>query len=244
MNASELKATCVALIALLATGCALAPRPPAPAEAPAPSGFPAAWYRAAAARSEPVLVVDPADGQSVLMHVYRAGSLAALGHDHAVSAPAVRGCVLLSRDRSAARADLYLPLESLAVDAPPARREAGLKGELDEDDIDATREHMRDAVLESARYPYLVVHAVCAAGHPDCARLKARITLHGVTRSIEMPVVLRIHGGRALVSGRFSVLQSEFGMTPYSVLGGALRVQDWIDVDFALHARAIRPPAG
>jgi hypothetical protein len=51
-------------------------------------------------------------------------------------------------------------------------------------------------------------------------------------------------GGRATVTGHFSVLQSEFGMTPYSVLGGALRVQDWIDVDFALHARAIRPPAG
>jgi hypothetical protein len=65
-----------------------------------------------------------------------------------------------------------------------------------------------------------------------------------VTHSIEVPVALRMDGGRATVTGHFSVLQSEFGMTPYSALGGALRVQDRIDVDFALHARAIHPGAG
>jgi hypothetical protein len=39
--------------------------------------------------------------------------------------------------------------------------------------------------------------------------------------------------------GRFSVNQSEWGITPFSILGGALQVRDRVDIRFTIEARAI-----
>lgn len=202
-----------------------------------PPGFPEEFYKAASAKGEPVFAIDSTDSQRLEIRVYREGSLASLGHDHVVSARDVRGYALVPRDRSQARADVYLPVESLLVDAPEAAAEAGIASNLSQEDIDATRRHMLEDVLASAQYPFLLIHGVCRTGTPRCETLDARITLHGVTRALEIPVELESGSNRLVVSGHFSVLHSDFGMTPYSILGGAMRVKNRIDVKFRFEAR-------
>jgi YceI-like domain len=236
VTARRTKAALVCLCALLLTDCApLTPRP-APSALGPPAGFPGDLYLAARARGEPVYVVEPAEPQSVVVQVHRGGTLASLGHEHVLSAPAVRGYILMPRDPTAARTDLYVPLESFAVDDPSARKTSGLAADVPQQDIDATRRNMLQAVLESSRFPLLVIHATCAAALPACTTLDARITLHGVTRPALIPVALEFHGERLIASGRFALLQTDFGITPYSVLGGALRVEDRIDIAFRLEA--------
>jgi hypothetical protein len=56
---------------------------------------------------------------------------------------------------------------------------------------------------------------------------------------VEIPVRLDLGSNRLLVSGHFSVLHSDFGMSPYSILGGALRVKDRIDVKFRFEASRV-----
>ncbi len=43
---------------------------------------------------------------------------------------------------------------------------------------------------------------------------------------------------RLRAQGRFAIRQSWFGVEPFSALGGALRVQDWLTVEFDVVARA------
>jgi hypothetical protein len=234
VTASKTKAALACLCALLLTDCApVTPRPAQSALAP-PAGFPGELYLAARARGEPVYAVDPAEPQSVVVRVHRAGTLASLGHEHVLSAPSVGGYVLMPRDATAARTDLYVSLESFAVDEPSARKTSGLAADVPQQDIDATRRNMLQTVLESSRFPLLLIHATCATARPACTTLDARITLHGVTRPALIPVALEFHGERLIASGRFTLLQTDFGITPYSVLGGALRVEDRIDIAFRL----------
>ena len=204
-----------------------------------PPGFPEEFYKEASANGEPVFAIDSPDSQRLEVRVYREGSLASLGHDHVVSARDVRGYALIPRDRSLARVDVYLPVDSLLVDRPGAGAEAGGSSDLSQEDIDATRRHMLENVLASAQYPFVVIHGVCSTGTPWCKTLDARVTLHGVTRAVEIPVRLDLGSNRLLVSGHFSVLHSDFGMSPYSILGGALRVKDRIDVKFRFEASRI-----
>lgn len=229
----------VCLCALAVTACAPHLERPAHLTPARPPGFPEAYYKAASANGEPVFAIDSPDSQRLEIHVYREGSLASLGHDHVVSARDVHGYALIPRDRSPARVDVYLPVDSLVVDRPGAGAEAGGASDLSQADIDATRRHMLENVLASAQYPFVVIHGVCRTGTPWCTTLDARITLHGVTRALEIPVRPDLGSGRLLVSGHFSVLHSDFGMTPYSILGGALRVKDRIDVKFRFEASRI-----
>ncbi len=228
------------LCALAVTACAPHLERPAHLTPARPPGFPEEFYKAASANGEPVFAIDSPDSQRLEIRVYREGSLASLGHDHVVSARDVHGYALIPRDRSLARVDVYLPVDSLVVDGPGVGAKAGIASDLSPEDIDATRRHMLENVLASAQYPFVVIHGVCRTGTPWCETLDARITLHGVvTRAVEIPVRLDLDSGRLLVSGHFSVLHSDFGMTPYSILGGALRVKDRIDVKFRFEASRI-----
>lgn len=232
-------ATIFCLWALLLAGCAPYPERPGPPLEKRPSGFPDDFYREASARGEPVFAAVPTEAPSVLIRVYREGSLAFLGHDHVVSGWQVHGYAWTPRDRSQARTDVYLSVDSLTVDEPDLRAAAGLTSEISPEDIEATRRRMLGEVLDSARYPFVVIHGVCAADAPPCGVLDARITLRGVTRAMRIPVELRSESDRLVVSGRFSIRHSDFGMTPFSTLGGALRVADGIDVDFRIELRPL-----
>ncbi len=138
-----------------------------------------------------------------------------------VSARDENGYALIPRDRSLVRVDVYLPVDSLVIDRPGIGAEAGVASGLSPEDIDATRRHMLENVLASAQYPFVVIHGVCRTGTPWCKTLDARITLHGVTRAVEIPVRLDLGSNRLLVSGHFSVLHSDFGMVPYKYPRGS-----------------------
>jgi len=230
----------VCLCVLTVIGCAPQPgREVAPVPA-TPANLPEGFYRSASAKGEPVFMIDSSKPQSVLIRVYREGPLSRLGHDHVVAARQVRGYVLVPRDHAQARTDLYLSVGSLLVDDARDRAEAGFTTRITQADIEGTRRHMLDAVLESAQFPFVILSGVCVSDMPLCGTLDTRITLHGVTRTISVPIVVQSDSARLVVSGHLSVLLTDFGMTPYSVLGGALRVSDRVDVDFRLEARPMR----
>ena len=235
-------AAAAASIALIA-GCApsLAPPPTDGVAAPAtaaqaPRDFPGAWYRQALARGERVYEIDPA-ASLVVVEVRRGGALARLGHDHVVASRDVHGFLA----PGARRADLWVPLDTLTVDEPALRAEAAFDTTPTEAMIAGTRENMLGPVLNAAAHPYALL-AITAAGRDEPASaLDAAITLHGATRSLRISATLVERPDGLEASGRFPLLQSDFGIRPFSVLGGALRVDDRVDIRYHLRARILAP---
>ncbi len=240
------QALCLALAAGLVSlgACAPAPRAPAPAECAAPPvDFPENLYLRAAARGEPVYRVAPERSQ-VVIQVFRAGPLANLGHDHVVSSRAVYGYVLRAHDPTAARADLYLDLHALRVDPPELRGRRGLDKELPDVAVAATRRNMLDKVLEVERYPFVRLRIHGARAEPPGLVLRTGLRLHGTMRRRALRV--RLHADAQALSawGGFELSQRDFGITPFSALGGALRVDDRLEIDFDIRAVRVRPRDG
>jgi polyisoprenoid-binding protein YceI len=67
------------------------------------------------------------------------------------------------------------------------------------------------------------------------------LTLHGATRTLEVPIRLEQRPREVAVSGRLALNQTDFGIVPFSILGGAITVQDRVDVRFAITAREVAP---
>jgi polyisoprenoid-binding protein YceI len=222
-------------LCLMITACAGVPYRAGPSLPQQPSDFPAADYRRAATLGQPVYQIDP-QGSIATVYAYRGGSLAHAGHDHAIASRQVQGYVLAADDPRQARADLYVPLGTLAIDEPDLRASAGFEGLLTPEEIDQTRRHMLDEVLDAQRYPFMTVHAAWAADAPPHTVLDAQVTLHGVTRSLDIPVDYKRDGDRLKVEGRLRIRQSDFGITAYSVLGGALTVKDELALSFRIEA--------
>lgn len=211
---------------------ACAPPPPPQGQAAitqAPAGFPESRYREAEALGRKVLRVAP-ERSLVVIEVRRAGALAGLGHDHVVANHDARGYV----DPEEGRSDLYVPLHRLVVDEPGLRAEAKLDTQPAPDAIAGTRRNMLEKVLDADRFPFALVRATRAA--PDSSKLSVAITLRGATRRFEVPVQDEILPDGIAVSGRLTFNQTDFGITPYSVLGGALQVRDRLDLRFRIIA--------
>ncbi|SEN14900.1 Polyisoprenoid-binding protein YceI [Duganella sp. CF517] len=202
-----------------ASGAAAPPPPPATtaaAPAPAPS-------------AEHVLRIDSA-ASLIAVTVRRGGLLARLGHDHVIASRTVSGTVAPALNR----ADFQFRLDQLTVDEPELRRVAGLEKQPSADAIDGTRTNMLTKVLDAERFPVVSVRAERgAAGEP----LRVAITLHGVTRNYAIPVDLRDDNGVMTVGGTVDLNQTDFGLVPFSVMGGAMAVQDKMELRFSLVAK-------
>ena len=223
--------------ASILAGCAAPVREPAPAPG-VPADFPEAHYRETAAQGKPVFRVDPAQSL-VVIEVRRAGRLARLGHDHVVASHEVVGYVAPEEGR----ADLYIALARLAVDEAPLRAEAGFDTQPTDADIEGTRANMLERVLEAEKFPFALVRVGGAGAKRGRATLELTITLHGHTRALQAPAEIESLADGMTVTGRLAFDQTDFGITPYSLLGGSIAVQNRLDLRFRIRARRL-PGAG
>jgi polyisoprenoid-binding protein YceI len=92
---------------------------------------------------------------------------------------------------------------------------------------------MLGPVLEAQRYPLVTLHAQQQAD----GRLRVAVTLHGVTRWMALPASVQVDPARVVASGTARLKQTDFGITPFSVGGGLLSVQDELEVRYQVVAR-------
>jgi hypothetical protein len=196
--------------------------------AAAPKDFPAAYYLQLAAQGKNILKVD-SPHSLVIIEVHRAGLLSSLGHDHVVASRDVAGYVSVSTGV----ADLYVPLDRLLVDDPGLRTAAGMNKQPSQQDIEGTRRNMLTRTLDAEHFPFALIHIA----RKDDGPLKVAITLHGITRSYAVAAQFETVLRGISVAGSMSFRQSDFGITPLAVLGGALKVQDRVDLRFQILAQ-------
>src|SRR5712675_1376485 len=85
------------------------------------------------------------------------------------------------------RADLFVALERLAVDEAVLRAEAGFDTQPTGSDIEGTRAHMLEKVLETDKFPFALIRVSGAGTGQGEVTLSVAITLHGITRTLQAP---------------------------------------------------------
>jgi polyisoprenoid-binding protein YceI len=228
-------ALATAALAAILAGCAQILRVEAPAALPAE--FPESWYRQALKEGNPVYRIDPAKSL-VVIEVRRGGSLARLGHDHVVASHELTGYVAPGEGR----ADMYVALAHLVVDEPELREEAGFDTQPTESDIEGTRSNMLNHVLEAEKFPFALIGVTGADAKEKKATLAVAITLHGSTHTLKVPAEIEADAKSVSVSGKLAFNQSDFGITPYSLLGGAIAVKDGLALRFSIRAQRMPGP--
>ena len=182
-------------------------------------------------------------GQSELrVLVYRAGPLARLGHNHVVVNRALRGTVSLTK--GAAAFQLTVPAAGFAVDDAQARGEEGPDFAADVPDgaKSGTLQNMLGAaVLDADEFPVITVNSVAvtaAQGAPDSGSMIATvlISVAGHESTIEVPFTLQSDASRVSATGSLGLRQSDLGLSPYSLMLGALQVQDLMTIKIKIVA--------
>lgn len=173
--------------------------------------------------------VDAASGggNEVRVMVFRAGAAARLGHNHVLRAGDLRV------EWQAAGPVLRLRLDALEIDPPALRARLGPAFSTAVDDAarEGTRANLLKA-LNAEKHPEVVVRTLRQVGEGPRRAVEGEIELHGQTR--RQWWVAEVNGRRA--RGEVIVRQSDFGIRPFTVLGGLLAVEDALVVEFELES--------
>ena len=215
----------------LLTACQLAP--------PESPGATAARGPVAIAPADAVPHRIDSERSRIQFIVRRGGSLARLGHNHVILARQVSGTLALAPEPARSTLSLRLPVEHFEVD-PPAVRESLGEGfaPVSDSAVTGTRRNMLgDKVLDATSYPVVEVDTVSIRPLARGYEATLRITLRGQTRDLNVPVSLMPEPTGLALRSTFSVRQSDFGITPLAVLGGALRVEDAVEISLELIAQ-------
>jgi polyisoprenoid-binding protein YceI len=223
-----------ALLALLSTGCG-APEsrqsaPHAPLGSASPQAIAAAPYRIDSAQSE------------LRILVYRAGPMAMLGHNHVIANRSLGGWVRYAGKAAEASFALTVPDAGFIVDDEAMRGEEGAEfaEETPQDAKSGTLHNMQSAaLLDAAQFPEITVRSVAVAGAPGALTATVALSVAGHESRIDVPFTLDASPGRLTASGELWVRQSALGLTPFSVMLGALRVRDDMRVKFRFVAATL-----
>jgi polyisoprenoid-binding protein YceI len=232
----------VAGLAILLSACQLtAPQPAVAPAVPAPQDLRAPYARLARDGAR-VYALDAA-ASTVRIYVFRGGKVAKVGHNHILGVSQFEGYAAMPGDSAAqARFDLRVPLASLVIDDPAWRALTGenFGGERSASDIEGTRRNMLGPkVLDAGHFPNLDIRSVSIQGDWPELVAETAITLKGQTRTQWLPLQVQRQADSLRATGTFVLRQTDFGIEPFSVLGGLMAVQDEVVVRFELVGRTL-----
>ncbi len=103
----------------------------------------------------------------------------------------------------------------------------------------ATRSAATVKVLEADKFPFALIRVSGVDASQREVAMSIAITLHGSTHTLQAPAQIDADADRISVTGRLSFDQTDFGITPYSLLGGAIAVKNGVDLRFRIRARRL-----
>jgi hypothetical protein len=175
---------------------------------------------------------------SIKIYAFRGGAAPTAGHNHVLSSPEFTGFVYLPNEgTSNARFDLEFRLDQLEIDNPDNRLNLGdaFASMPSLGAIKHTRDHMLgEDNLQAGHFPFVHIHSVHVAGEIPKLAIEVLFELHGQEQKMLIPLNVEISPDHLSAKGAFVIRQSDFGIKPYSVLGGFLAVQNEVLIEFSL----------
>lgn len=202
-------------------------------------GLLAAGGAADGAAGETVYEIVPGESRLRIL-VFRAGSLARLGHNHVVSTEDMSGTAALGASPAVSSLDMTLPVRSFVVDDPAVLEEEGsaFSGERSEDDVEATRRNMLgpDLLYAEAYAEVRIVSEAISGEYPQIT-IQASIDIRGEKHPVALPAFVAFRDGGLVASGSAEIAHSDLGLSPFSAAFGALRVAEAMIFRYRIVAR-------
>ena len=162
----------------------------------------------------------------ITVHVEKSGLFSAFAHNHTISAPLASG---------------HLDAENRTIELKFRSQEMKVLDPEASDSERANIEHTMKSnqVLDPARFPEISFVSTSVevpggeASTPAHYSVHGNLTLHGVTRPIDMSVSL----SEGRYTGKVTLKQTDFGITPVKIGGGTIRVKDPIEIKFEIVAK-------
>jgi polyisoprenoid-binding protein YceI len=174
----------------------------------------------------PSWTLDASDGE-LLVHTAVTGRAAKLGHRLTIAMRHWRATVSWANGQPTA-VDLTVEVDSLEVQ----RGDGGLKPLSGPEKTVARSNALKS--LDANRFPEIKFHADNVEKSGDGYRLTGRLDIHGKGRNRVVEVAVEDVGDHWRLSGNAVVRQSEFGVKPYSLMMGSMKVVDEVTVSLAL----------
>lgn len=234
------------LVAILVAGCA--PRPATQAVPEISAGaFPPFDFKAAWLAGENVYRISVTDSQLDIL-ARREGAMARFGHDHVVVAHPGEGYILIRPMPAESRADLRFVVHDFAIDPIIARQHYKLDTEPSAEDINSTAANLFNKVLHADQWPEIRVSALFRylPAQPESTKvmIAVTVTIRGVEKAYQFPARLQSRGDVLIMDADMTISQTDFGIEPYSVLGGMLGVSDTLEVFMHLVAVPLADGSG
>ena len=168
--------------------------------------------------------IGPATG-ALTLHTGRSGFGAMAGHDLVIEVTRWAGTVSIDAER------IEASTVEVVVDAASLEVREGKGGAvpllaINKSEIAKTI----NKVLGTKRYPEVRFRSTAVAPTADGFIVHGDLTIAGTSRPAALTVMTGITTGRPRGTVTTTVVQSSFGIKPYSAMLGALRVRDAVEV--------------
>ncbi|MCA9230282.1 MAG: YceI family protein [Planctomycetales bacterium] len=169
---------------------------------------------------------------SVYIHVGKTG----FGHEHAVLGKLASGTVRLGVSENAG--SLVFNMASFVADVEQARKFLRMEPDTDQATrAKVTANMIGPHVLDVAKFPTAMFNIQSTHQLPQPSKRGLAIyefqgifTLHGQSRPIKFPVEVEQRGTWTRLMGNFSLLQTDYGIKPFTTALGAIGVADRLTI--------------
>jgi polyisoprenoid-binding protein YceI len=185
-------------------------------------------------QSQTVSYVLDASQSTFMAHAGRSGLLWFKGHGHHLAAKDFSGRVELTPD-AITPASLRLVVQAASLHETSAA--------FTEQQKQIINKELHDIVLHPDQYPEIVFQSTNVTAKPAKVgsgydlKLTGDLTLHGVTRRIEIPAALVLKDNELRAVGEFSIERDDFKVKATSAFHGLVRVSNKVKFEFNIVGR-------
>lgn len=160
----------------------------------------------------------------LLVKTRRAGLGSRAGHDLTIEATAWDGSVIVNlTDSAQTSVRVEVGVDSLEV----REGTGGIKPLTDADRADIKRA-IREKILHTAQHPVIEFRSTRIGGSPESFIADGDLTIMGVAREVTVRGTV---GDNGRVQATATVVQTQWGIKPYSALLGALKLADAVEIE-------------
>jgi polyisoprenoid-binding protein YceI len=167
-----------------------------------------------------------------IVHAFRGGIGYFKGHDHLIAAREFGGEAALNLD-VLNPATLNMTVKATSLEETSDVFTAEQKGII--------KKELNDLVLETAKYPDITFRSTNVKGSVQNGQFDVTIggdlTLHGITRHIDIPATVSAEGETLHAKGQFKFNRKDFNVNATTAFHGAVRIKHELKFDFDIIAR-------
>jgi polyisoprenoid-binding protein YceI len=168
--------------------------------------------------------LGPATGD-LLVHTTRDGVAARAGHDLVLEVR--RWSARIVADDATGRSTLTATVDARSMGVRGGT--GGVKPLTDRDMAEITK-NIAQKVLRSDRHPEITFVSTSVQGSEGRLDVEGELTIAGTTRPARFAVALEDQDGTSVLRASVTLVQSAWGIRPFTALMGALKVADSIEI--------------